>query len=44
MSLKQKEKYLPDKMWMMDADDGGCGWWTRMVDVDGEGRGWWLKC
>ena len=31
MSLKQKEKYLPDKMWMMDTDGGGCGWRMWMV-------------
>ena len=31
---KRKEKYLPDKMWMVDAD-GGCGWWMWMVVADG---------
>ena len=32
---KKKNTYLI-KCELMDADGGGCGWWTRMVvDVDG---------
>ena len=31
MSVRKKEKHLPDKMWMMDTDGGGCGWWMQMV-------------
>ena len=30
-SVKKKEKQLPNKMWMMDVDGGGCRWWMQMV-------------
>ena len=26
---KRKKKHLPDKMQMMDADGGGCGWMMK---------------